>query len=367
MEKFKNEYSYLIHLLKSILNGTQPEEKPDNLSYEKLLDHAIRHSVANIAYYAVEKLNKKPNSDINKKWAEYRDRAIVKDLTQTLEFDAITQAFENENIRFLALKGIFLKDMYPQRDMRLMADIDLLIDQNNMDKANKIMLSLGYEPETTSDKDHDAYFKQPMMNVEVHRQLFGQENESFSLMFSDPWKNTLEITDGVLNLTDNWFFLYLFAHLDKHLNNGGTGIRTIMDIYVYLQHKENSLDWEFIYSQLAKVGKAQVCRDVIALSKIWFGDSPSSEKYDEFARFILSSGTYGTRLNSNLNKHKRMGTFRFVIHRIFPPLYIMQMVFPFLKKVPFLFPLMWPVRLIYRGLFRGKKIIHEIKYIKKNK
>lgn len=367
MEKFKNEHGYLIHLVKSVLNGTPPEEKPDSFSFERILDIALHHGVANISYYAVEKLKNKPDLETNKKWAEYRDRAIVKDITQTMEFDAITYALKKENIRFLALKGIFLKDMYPQRDMRLMADIDLLIDQSNMEKANEIMLSLGYETELTSEKDHDAYFKQPMMNVEVHRQLFGPENQSFSAMFSDPWQNTCEISDGVMNFNENWFFLYLFAHLEKHLNNGGTGIRSIMDIYVYLQHKETILDWEFIYSELAKSGKAQVCRDVIAISKMWFGNNQPSDKYIELERFILSSGTYGTRLNSNLNKHKKMGTFRFVLHRLFPPLYIMQLVFPFLKKVPFLFPLMWPVRLIYRGIFRSKKIVREIKYIKKNK
>lgn len=367
MEKFKNEYDYLIYLLKSILNGTQPEEKPENLSFEKIFNISKHHGVANMSYYAIEKLAEKPDAQLSKKWAEYRDRAIVKDLTQTLEFDAVSQKLKNENIRFLALKGIFLKDMYPQRDMRLMADIDLLIDSDNVSKANKIMISLGYEPEITPDKDHDAYFKQPMMNIEIHRRLFGEENKEYSTLFSNVWKNSVMDSDNNLNLNDNWFFIYLFAHLDKHLNNGGTGIRSIMDIYVYLKQKEKTLDWELIYSQLSKVGKAQTCRDVIAVSKIWFGDFPPSEKYKEFERFILSSGTYGTRLNSNLNKHKKMGTFRFVIHRLFPPLYIMQMVFPFLEKVPFLFPLMWPVRLIYRALFRSKKIIREIKYINKNK
>lgn len=367
MEKFKNEYDYLIHLLKSILNGTRPEEKPENLSFEKIFNISKHHGVANMSYYAIEKLAEKPDAQLAKKWAEYRDRAIVKDLTQTLEFDAVSQKLKNENIRFLALKGIFLKDMYPQRDMRLMADIDLLVDSDNVSKANKIMTSLGYEPEITPDKDHDAYFKQPMMNIEIHRRLFGEENKEYSTLFSNVWEHSVMDADNNLNLNDNWFFIYLFAHLDKHLNNGGTGIRSIMDIYVYLKQKEKTLDWELIYSQLSKVGKAQICRDVIAVSKIWFGDFPPSEKYKEFERFILSSGTYGTRLNSNLNKHKKMGTFRFIIHRLFPPLYIMQMVFPFLKKVPFLFPLMWPVRLVYRALFRSKKIIREIKYINKNK
>lgn len=70
MEKFKNEYGYLIHLLKSILNTAQPEEKPENLSFEKIFNISKHHGVANMSYYAIEKLEKKPDSQLAKKWAD---------------------------------------------------------------------------------------------------------------------------------------------------------------------------------------------------------------------------------------------------------------------------------------------------------
>ena len=61
-----------------------------------------------------------------------------------------------------------------------------------------------------------------------------------------------------------------------------------MDIYVYLQHKETILDWEFIYSELAKSGKAQVCRVMLSLClKCGFSDNQPSDKYIELERFIF--------------------------------------------------------------------------------
>lgn len=370
MEKFNNEHQYLIHLVKSVLNGTQPEEKPENLSFEKVAAVARIHDVANIAYYAVEKLENKPADPLNKKWAELRDKAIIREFNQSYEFSAITDKFKEENIRYLALKGVFLKDLYPQRDMRTMSDIDILVDDGNTERINRIMTSMNYEFVEESDEDddhHDTYRKKPIMLIEVHRRLFGENGSVYLDILPDPWKQAVEISPCMWNFNDNWFFLYLFAHLEKHYSKRGTGIRSIMDIYVYLCHKEKELDWDYIYSQLDKVGKSQICKDIIQLSKVWFGDAKSSPKYDKMSNFILGSGIYGTKMNSVLNNYNRMSNKRYVLFRIFPPMSVMKKKYPVLRKAPVLLPVFWIVRIFSLALFKRKNISKEINYIKDNK
>lgn len=370
MEKFDNECQYLLHLIKCVLNDTQPEEKPAELSFEKLMRIARKHDVANIAYYGVEKLKNKPDDELNKKWAEARDKAIIREFTQTYEFETLTQALVSEKIRHLCLKGIWLKDLYPQRDMRTMSDIDILVDDENTGRIKDIMASLGYEgvPDDDEDDDHhDAYRKKPIMLVEMHRQLFGNNGNVYFEILPDPWKQAYEDSPYVWKFNENWAFLYIFAHLEKHYSKQGTGIRSIMDIYVYLKHKEKELDWEYIYSELDKIGKSQICRDIIQLSNIWFGDAETSPKYEKMAEFIFGSGLYGNKMHSILNNYNRMSGKKYLLFRLFPPMSVMNKKYPVLKKVPVLLPIFWIVRMISIPLFKSKNIKKEINFIKDNK
>lgn len=368
MAKFNNEFEYLIHLLKSVLNKTQPEEKPDNLSFETILNISKLHHVANMAYYAVEKLKTGPEENIIKIWAELRDRAIVKDLTQTFEFDLIINTFNKEKVRCLPLKGIFMKDLYPQRDMRTMSDIDMLVDEENMSKVSEIMTSLNYSSVDDEDDDHhDAYTKKPTMYVEVHKQLFGKNGGVYLEIFSNPWEHTNEVSPCLFNFSDDWFFLYLFAHLEKHYSKRGTGIRSIMDIYVYLKAKEKTLNWEMIYTYLDKIGKSQICRDIIQLSKIWFGDEKLSPKYEKMSNYVLHSGVYGTNLNSVLSDFNHMSTAKYILYRTFPPLKVMKKIYPTLNKVPVLLPVYWIGRIFSLAIFKRKNISRQINYLKDNK
>ncbi|MDO5124943.1 MAG: nucleotidyltransferase family protein [Ruminococcus sp.] len=368
METFNNEYLYLIHLLKCVLDGTQPQEKPEEQSFEKILKIAIAHDVANIAYYAIEKLKNKPSYELNKKWSEIRDKDIIRDLTQEFEYNTITSLLEKEHIRFLALKGIHLKDLYPQRDIRTMSDLDLLIDPENMSKVKDIMTTLNYE-QSPQEKtgNHFAFLKKPWMCVEMHYQLFSRNDKAYYNLMPNPWDYAAPVSPCEWNFDDNWFFLYLFAHLEKHYSKRGTGIRSIMDIYIYLKHKEKDLDWDYIYSQLDKVGKMHICQDLIHLSKIWFGNAKSCPKYDKMSVYIFSSGVYGTKKHLLVNSYNSMNASRYYLSRMFPPLIMMKKRYPILRKMPILLPLFWIIRLISLSILRPKDIKQEIKYINSNK
>lgn len=367
MAKFSSEYEYILHLLNCILKNTQPEEKPDNLDFERIFIIACNHKIENILFYGIEKLKYGPSAELMKQWSDKRDKAIIRDFTQLHEFNNVTAALEKNQIRFLPLKGIYLKDLYPQRDMRSMSDIDIIIDPENVQKVHDIMTSMGYESEIQEDQDHDAYLKKPHICFEMHRELFSHSGEAFAVLFDNPWEHTEKLSDYSYNFDKNWFFIYLFAHLAKHYQSAGTGIRSIMDIWVYLNAYGDQLDFDYIYKQLKKTGSVELCKDIIKLSHIWFDGEPSSEKYDRMSDYILESGVYGKRLNLSYNNIRKMGKFRFILFRAFPPLYVMKRYYPILRKAPVLLPFVW----IYRGitclLFKRKNISKEIKYINQDK
>lgn len=362
MNKINNEFEYLLHLLGSVLKDEKPRELPKELSFERLFALADEHSLANMAFYAVERLENKPDPELLRRWETVRDRGIVIDMTQLSELELIKSAFSERKIRTLPLKGSVLKSMYPQSDMRTMSDIDILIDEENAPEAREIMLSLGYENEHFGIDVDDLYVKPPVMNVEIHRELFGEIGKEFRESFADPWKLCVWSEDYVKELPPEEFLAYVIAHAIKHYNRGGTGIRSLLDIWVYLD-KTPGLDTGRMLDMLRPAGQAEFAEDLIRLSRIWFGGEEGSEKYDEMTRYILSGGTYGTMENLVDNKISEYGRWGYLFHLLFPSMSYMKLMYPAVKKAPFLYPVFWLVRLVTKPYINGRENLEKLKGI----
>ena len=366
MGKFNNEYEYIFHLIGSVLKDFQPEEKPEEFDFESLFKIGMKHRIHNIMFYAVEKLKNQPKEDLRKELSDLRDMSIVLELTQIYEYEKFTAQLIENKIRFLPLKGLFMKDWYPQRDMRTMSDIDIVFDPENMEKVHEILVSDGYNARIEEDEDHDLYRKDKVL-FEAHHSLFTSGGEDFYQLFADPFEHTIEISPYCHNFDKNWFFIYLFCHLAKHYSSAGTGIRSIMDIWVYINKYGDQLDFDLIFSELKKAGVDELCKDIISLSKVWFDGEEMTDKFQEMTNYILDCGVYGTKLHRAYNNAKKMGKFKFFFFRVTPPLKVMRNEYPVLKKAPVLLPFFW----IYRGigvvLFKRKNIKKELNYINQDK
>ena len=345
MEFTHNASEYLISLLKSALDGTTAPAAPEGLSLSELYKLAKYHSVANVAYYALERNGTELTTELKKQWSALRDKAIVADITLQADYEELCGAFAQQGIRLLPLKGILMKSLYPQSDYRTMSDIDILIDAENAERVRAVMEGLGYETADFGHDVHDVYHKPPLTSIEVHRELFGAEGREFSAIFADPWA-VCHTMDGVWRFTAEYFLAFLLAHGMKHYEQGGTGIRTFMDIHVYRKHCGATLDLGRIYGMFESVGQRKLCEDFVALSEMWFEDREPTEALSEMERYILSGGTYGTFSNQVENAIKAKGRASYVWSKLFPDLKTMRQRYSVLNKAPVLLPVFWVVRIV---------------------
>lgn len=358
-----NAEEFLIALLRSCLGDELPPI-PEGFDSDALLRLAHHHSVANTAYYTLEKLNVL-TSEQHKKWSEIRDRMIMCDLLQQSEFEQLCEAFEREKVRFLPLKGILMKSMYPQSDYRSMSDIDLLIDPENADKVKQIMLSLGYEIDSTEIGVHDVYHKRPAVSIEVHRELFGDDGEELAPLFDDPWSKCEKRSEMRYEFTTEYFFAFLLAHGIKHFQLGGTGIRTFMDIEVFRRLYGDKLELEKIYAMFDSVGARKICEDFVALSEMWFGDKKPNEELSSMARYIINGGTYGTYDNHVQYQLKSKSKLGYVFSRLFPPMKHMKLQYPILRKAPVLLPFLWIFRILTKPFINHRQTAAKLKALTK--
>ena len=61
--------------------------------------------------------------------------------------------------------------------MRQMSDNDILFDANFCDEIEEYMKSQGYEAVSVGVGNHDVYEKEPALNFEMHRSLYGKAHD----------------------------------------------------------------------------------------------------------------------------------------------------------------------------------------------
>lgn len=355
---------YLIGLLKAAVFGA---ELPlaDDVDYAELFSLAKFHSVANIALYALEKGDANIPETLAGQWRELRDKAVVSDITFQMDYATLCQELEREQIRYLPLKGILMKPLYPQTDYRTMSDIDILIDPENAEKVRAVMERLGYDTASYDHDVHDVYHKSPVTSIEIHRELFGAEGEEYAPLFSDPWSECDVYSEHRYEFRPHLFFIYLLAHGMKHYAEGGTGIRTFLDISIFLKHYGGQTDIQEVCRAFDAVGQRQLCEQMISLSNMWFGDSERSEALSETEKYILSGGTYGTFSNQVENSVRTKGKAGYIRSKLFPDLKLMRQRYPVLRKAPVLLPVFWLVRICTKPFSNRRQNMEKLKNLLK--
>lgn len=362
----KEIYTDLIYLLSCGLNSISPDKKRiDLLNFEELYTISNKHSVIAIVNIALEKAGIN-----NEKFNQEYKKSIRKNIMLDLERNLIIEEFEKNKIWYMPLKGSVLKDLYFSDGMRQMADNDILFDESKREKVKNIMLSHGYSIKAFEKSNHDVYMKPPILNFEMHTCLF---NSSSSEIFSEYYSNIKDILKKDKNnkygyhFSDEDFYIYMTVHEFKHYNNRGTGIRSLVDCYVFLHNKNKKLNWNYINEQLNKLGifDFEEKRRNLAFKVFSSDNNPIlSLEEQEMLMDYLTSGTYGTLENSIKKKLENQSKLSFWIHSIFIPRKQMNLSVPFTAKSP----LLYPIGVIWRScrvlLFKKNKIKRTIKEVK---
>lgn len=341
------EGKYLVSLLRAAIRGEDAPPAPPELDWRRLFSLARMHMVEATVFRTVEATESCPE-EILSRWKGFADNALRVELLYDHERALILRQFDEAGIDYLPLKGILVKDLYPRKGMRQFSDNDILFDKKKRKWVKKIMQELGYQAEKQSSYSaHDVYLKPPVFNFEMHRALFNRSQEM--AYFKEIWKRAVKEEGNccAYRMTNEDFYLYSLAHLEKHYTHGGAGLRFFADLWLLLGQRR---DLDHIGRVVKELGLKEFECEMRAISEAWFGDEPQDIPEETF-RFVLTSGAHGT-LQHEMETQVKQGTglFRY----IFLPFREMKARFPILKYLPFLLPFCWLIRLL-RAPFDKKK------------
>ena len=356
----------LVNILKNYVDKNKNYDL-EPLDFTKLFLLSKRQGVAGIVYDAIgEKVD---NKELKNKWQLSYFATMQKGMIFEKEFTEIIKKINENNIKVVTYKGSIIKHLYPNPYLRLMGDIDFGFDIKDADIIVKFMEELDYQVE----KDyfnHRNFSKKPYVNIEFHGSLHEDELELDDRYYDNFLTEAVHFNDDVLTLNPTMHFMYLITHLYQHMVNGGIGIRSYLDLYLFMNQNHHEINYEVVENEFKKMGLHKFYDVTIKfINKAFKGqDDLSNELYEEYLEYIFSGGIYGeidkAKIDERMMIAKNKSKFSYVMRRLFPKYSALKEKYPVLKK-PLMFllaPAFYMFR-IFSLLFKGKKLKKSIEFI----
>ena len=337
--------SVLFALLRAAVCGEVLSEEvvaactPSILS--KVYHLAAKHDLAHLAAHALENLTLSEN-EILKKFKAAKSQAIYRYMRQDFEYHRICNALEQGNIPFIPLKGAVLRELYPELWMRTSVDLDILVHPEDVTRASNILeAALSYKIDGRAT--HDISLQTPGgAHIELHFDLVEEGRANFAKDVLDKVWETATLRNGSVfwyELPDAWLYFYHIAHMAKHFEVGGCGIRAFLDLW--LLESSVAADPSQRRILLEKAGLLQFAQAAVKLSHVWFSGVTPDDLSQKLEQFILQGGTFGSSSNRvALNQQNRGGKLAYLLSRIFIPYGKLKRYYPILETHRWLTPFM---------------------------
>ena len=358
---------FFVECVKKGIKSQVVEQIPQDLDYKKFHKLCTTQSMSVVVYKALEKVRKELNKDFLAILEAYVRRHVALDVQGEYDKENFLSSLEEKGLKHMALKGYYLKKLYPSSDMRYASDFDLLIDVNELDKVRELAKELGMKV-LKYDEHHDVfYYPQTKTIFELHKVLFvGRLQKYFGVGFEKA--HLKEGTKARYELNREDFYISILAHSAYHFaEDAGVGIRHLTDVYLY--KNAYKLDYEYLDIELQKCGLKKFKDKFELMADYLFDDAKIDEETITLVEHVIESSVLANKkmqgaseVASNMENGENSAKRRTLIKTLFPPLSHMQYTYPVLKKAKWLLPFFYPVRWIH-VLFTRPKNIKKIKGI----
>lgn len=328
-------------LIRSAIRGEKLSgSERDALSSANLRDLFVladKHDVAHLIVFAL-----KENGLSTEAFEKMLFKAIYKYDRMNLEFTRLTTALEDAKIPFIPLKGSVIRKYYPHPWMRTSCDIDIFVDEGNLENAISVLTEkCGYECGEKGPHDIPLCTSNGT-RIELHYRLVeeARANEAASVL-SLVWENAT-VCEGYgyrYEMSDAFFYFYHIAHMAKHFETGGCGIRPFIDLWI-LDGLEKA-DKEGREKLLSEGNLLKFAENSRNLSEVWLGGREADEFSLQMQNFIFGGGVYGSPENRVVLQQKKMGgRTGYLMSRVFASKSKLKGDYPILEKHPWLLPFM---------------------------
>lgn len=231
-------------------------------SWPALVMEAERQGVAPLLYKHLGALEYTLPEDARRMLQALYLRSTRSNSIRTSAIVQILRDFLSENIDVLLIKGIALSHfVYGSPGYRPMRDIDLLVKKDDLQKAEKTLLDLGYRPDRDHDIPDDYYHLVPLtktieglpVSIELHHNLLPLHAHYPLWPYEKSSPSAITIPIGqtsarTLSLEESLWYVYLHG-FRAPLTYEAFRFIHVADIVNLVERYGDRIDWERISRQ----------------------------------------------------------------------------------------------------------------------
>lgn len=223
-------------------SGDDCEFSALNVSWATLMSEATKQTVLPLALEAALSLpdGLQPPESALEPWRDMVIQQVVNNERLMAEQEALLGQFDNAGIPCVILKGSSAACAYPRPELRVLGDIDLLVDRAMVTRAAALLQSLGYVQVKVSEAFHLG-FAGPLAFVELHFEATkypdGPRGAYLERMMADVVRLTRRQQMNGYHfpgLTLQRQAISLLIHMQYHMKGFGIGLRHLCDFAMFV-------------------------------------------------------------------------------------------------------------------------------------
>ncbi len=280
--------------------------------------------------------------------------AVFRDVKREFVKNEVYNILNNAGIRFIPLKGAVTAQFYPQTWMRTSCDIDILVNENEIEKALDILSENGFE--TNRERNyHDVSLYKEGTHIELHYNIC-ENMPRIDPTLEKVWEYSVQYDNFEYRESPEFFIFHHIAHMCYHFVFGGCGIKPFIDLYL-IKLKFNYSEAE-LNNLLEISGLTTFYNKICELMNVWFASHEHNSVTKKLEAYILSGGVFGNVENNSIMmsayRDSKINNF-FAI--VFPPYDTMCNFYPSLRKYIFLLPFYYIKRIIQKLTKSGDRVV----------
>ena len=378
-----NAQKQFIDILSAGIRGKSADKVYYNVEWDEVIDLADKHKVDGIIYLALRK-SKLISNIGEEKISLLKQKAAITGITQSRHISGLSTVLNkiNErNIPVIVLKGLVVREFYPQPDQRSMNDADILVHEGDVEKVKQLLIDMGYvylEDHKASHHIALVHHKYPF--IELHWNLFKRDGFSNELEHYERliWRRAIKVNVGeaeVLSLSYEDLALHLCMHMAAHLAATGFGVRQLCDLVLLVEHNGDEVDWNSFIMKARMYGFEKFGKIIFLLcNKLFNMEAPkeinikvvNNKKYvSALLDEIFEAGVHGKKEMANQfatqvafnfeekDSNATLGAINRYFRFIFPKIDDMSDKYSYAKKVKILAPIAW-IHHLFAGVFASE-------------
>ena len=226
----------------------------------------------------------------------------------------LIERLRREDVYAILVKGQGVAQCYEKPLWRASGDVDLLLSDENYEKAKKVLIPLAEEAESEYKSfKHLGMTMEGGYVVELHGTLHSRLSKGVDKVIDEAQKDVfyggnvrswqIGYTSVFLPAADN-DIIFVFTHILHHFYLEGVGLRQICDWCRLLWAYRSEIDVRLLERRLNRAGLMSEWKAFAALAVIWLGmpveampfysaDCKWNRKAKQIIAFVLECGSFG--------------------------------------------------------------------------